>query len=140
MTYHFPRQTDVPPPRDGSTGKAWWVAVLVVWTVNPMLFLATADMNGWLRDCSSSGTHPDDVPSGCPREGLGALASLMVLGMWILATILVALVIGVVQGRNRRFANGRAAAAVLVGIGAPWAMLAYAVGNGLGRLLPAPAR
>lgn len=136
MTYHYPRQTDVPPRRVEASGRGWGTAAIVTWTVNPILLLATVDTNGWARDCSPSGSYPDDVSADCPREGLGGLASLMVSGVWILATTAAAFGIGVWQGRLRRFAEGRAMSAVLVGIGAPWAMLAYAVGNLLGRLLP----
>ncbi|MEV6811372.1 hypothetical protein [Micromonospora sp. NPDC051296] len=60
------------------------------------------------------------------------------------ATIIVGLVLGVVDGRRRRrFAYGRWVCAVVVGLTGPWALAAYALSFGLGRLLPAyrpPAR
>jgi len=55
------------------------------------------------------------------------------------AATITGLAIGVVEGRRRRrFAHGRWTSMSVVGLCAPWALLAYALGYGLGRLLPAP--
>ncbi|WP_281901567.1 hypothetical protein [Phytohabitans aurantiacus] len=63
------------------------------------------------------------------------------LGFWALAltTAGTAVVIGVVEGRERRrFAHGRWISVSLVGLCAPWTLFAYVLGNGMGRLLPIP--
>ncbi|MFD6752284.1 hypothetical protein [Micromonospora gifhornensis] len=53
-------------------------------------------------------------------------------------TLIVGLVLGVIDGRRRRrFAYGRWVCVVVVGLTGPWALLAYALAYGLGRLLPA---
>lgn len=137
MDYYAPQSTRSAPGR--WTGVVWIIGAVAAWMVTPPLLLMLVVTTGWGRDCSSPSGSYDDVPPGCPREGLGALASLMVLGMWVLVTVVVAVVFGVLEGRYRRFAYRRRTCAVLVAIAAPWALAAYAVGNGLARLLPAPA-
>jgi hypothetical protein len=120
-------------------GILWVVAVVAGWTVTPVLWLMLGVTMGWGHDCSSPSGALGDVPPGCPREGLGALSAMFVLAMWILATSVVALVVGILEGRYRRFAYRRRICAVLVAIAMPWAILAYAAGNGLGRLFPLTA-
>jgi hypothetical protein len=136
MSYYPPQST----PHPGRwTGVVWIIGTVAAWMVAPPLLLMLALTMGWGRDCSPAPGAPYDVPPGCPREGLGALAAIMMLGLWILVTAVVAVVFGVLEGRYRRFAYRRRTCAVLLTIAAPWAMVAYAIGNGLGRLSPTPA-
>ncbi|TDC38845.1 hypothetical protein [Micromonospora sp. KC213] len=54
------------------------------------------------------------------------------------ATIIVGVTLGIIDGRRRRrFAYGRWVCVVVVGLTGPWPLFAYALGYGLGRLLPA---
>jgi len=65
--------------------------------------------------------------------------ALATLGFWALGLAVTAtgFVIGIVEGRSRRrFAHGRWISMSVVGLCAPWALLAYALGHGLGRRLP----
>jgi hypothetical protein len=137
MSYHAPQSTASGPER--WTGIVWIIGAAGALTVTPPLWLMVALTMGWGRDCSSPPGAPYDVPEGCPAEGLSALASMSMLGLWILVTAVVSLVFGVIEGRYRRFAYKRRACAVLVTLATPWAMAGYALGNGLGRLSPAPA-
>jgi len=117
----------------------WIIGTVAAWMVTPVLLFMLVLTTGWGHDCTPPPGEPDYVPEGCPREGIGAFASVSMLGMWIVVTVIVAVVIGVFEGRFRRFAYRRRTCAVLLTIAAPWAMVAYAVGNGLGRLSPEPA-
>jgi len=114
---------------------AWIVAAVLAWTVNPVVLLITIWPTGIGRDCASPPGDPSDVPPGCPREGLIWLAGLFMLACWLLLTSTVGLVFGVIEGAHHRFARGGVVAAVLITIAAPWAMIAFAAGNGVARLV-----
>lgn len=135
MAYEYPPPAaQTPPP---AIGLMWIIAAVAAWTLNAFLWGITALTSGWGRDCSSA-SGSLDVPPGCPREGLSALAALMVLGVWVVFTGISAIVVGVIEGRYRRFAYERRTCAVLVTLAMPWAVVGYAVGNAMGRLLPRP--
>ncbi|MEU4218317.1 hypothetical protein [Actinoplanes sp. NPDC026623] len=136
MNYYAPQPTAPRPER--WTGVVWIIGAAGALTVTPMLWLMVGLTMGWGRDCSSPPGAPYDVPAGCASEGLSALASMSMLGSWILVTVVVSVVFGVLEGRYRRFAYKRRTCAVLVTLATPWAMAGYALGNGLGRLSPAP--
>jgi hypothetical protein len=138
MSYHPPQSTPVPPPA-AWIGVMWIIGTVAAWVVTPLLWLMIAEEMGWGRNCSATPGVPFELPPDCPREGLAAALFIMIFAMWVLFSGVVALVLGVLEGRHRRFAYRRRACAVLVTIATPWAMLAYAVGNGLGRLAPVPA-
>jgi hypothetical protein len=136
MTNWHPRPETVEPGR--WLGVAWIIAAVAAWMVTPMLWLLLAAGMGWGMDCSEP-VGAGDLPPGCPREGLLAGMAMLSLALWILGTAVVAFVVGVLEGRHRRFAYHRRTCAVLVTVAMPWAMLTYAAGNGLGRLFPVPA-
>jgi hypothetical protein len=107
-------QPATPPRRAGR----YWVAAAVAMPLSPLL-LTIAVVN--------AGPYP--------------WRTVVVLGFWALTltTAVAALVIGVAEGRQRRrFAHGRWISTSLVGLCAPWTLLAYVLGNGIGRLLPTP--
>jgi hypothetical protein len=78
-----------------------------------------------------------------PCAGTYSWLAVATLGFWALAVAVTVtgVVIGVVEGRRRRrFAHGRRISMSVVGLCAPWALAAYALAYGLGRLLPVPPR
>lgn len=83
--------------------------------------------------------HPEEALGGpcAPGDWIIWLCSGVILSM--LAMIPFGLLVGITEGNRRyRFACGRRIPAIVVGIGAPWAMAAYALGFGIGRFFPAP--
>jgi hypothetical protein len=112
-----------------------WLFTAITMPLAPVLLAVAVQQNGQWHACVASHESP---------EGPCAAAySLMVeatVGFWALAiiTAVTGMVVGVVEGgARRRFAHGRWISMSVVGLCAPWALLAYALGHGLGRLLPA---
>jgi hypothetical protein len=126
VSHPFPQVSNVSPVRKA----AWIVAAVLAWTVNPIALVITVVPSGLGRDCSS----PTDVPPGCPQAGLTVLAAMMMLAAWLLFTGLIGLVFGVIEGCHLRFVKGHVVPAVLVAVAMPWAMAAFALGAGVGRL------
>lgn len=80
----------------------------------------------------------NDVSAPCYRVALWTGILLLAFYAVVLATSVTGFILGVVEGRRRyRFAYGRWLCVVVIGISGPWALLAYALAYGLGRLLPA---
>jgi hypothetical protein len=85
-----------------------------------------------------SAARVDGVAGPCLATTLWGSGLSLAYLVALVATLVVGLVLGVVDGRRRRrFAYGRWVCIVLVGLSAPWALVAYALAFGLGRLLPA---
>jgi hypothetical protein len=117
-----------------------WVFTAIVMPFGPLAWwLATTYTQQW-ETCTAA--HPGAKDQGFvgPCAGsltTGAFALLALIPL--AATIVVGLIIGIVEGRRRRrFAQGRWICALLVTLTGPWTMLTYAIGYGVGRLLPAP--
>jgi hypothetical protein len=116
-----------------------WVFTAVVMPLGPLAWwLATIYSQRW-EACTAA--HP-----GAKDQGLaGPCAGSLTIGAFALlpliplaATTVVGLIIGIVEGRRRyRFAHRRWICALVVTLTGPWTMLTYAVGYGIGRLLPA---
>lgn len=80
-----------------------------------------------------------ETPEPCDPSGRILLTTFLLLGLMVAVpvTVLIGLCVGVSEGRRRYpFAQRRLVAAVIVGLGTPWALAAYAAGYGGGRLLP----
>ncbi|GAA2642685.1 hypothetical protein Adu01nite_24720 [Paractinoplanes durhamensis] len=128
---------DVRNPSEGrARGLAWIIAAVLAWTVNPAVLLFVLLPTGIRKDCSRiPGT--DDYPPDCPREGLVYLAAAAVIFLWVYFTGFAALVAGALEGSRRRFA--KVVPAVLVTIAMPWAMVGFAIGNGIAQWVTAAA-
>ncbi len=118
------------PPR---RGRHWFVAAVTM-PLAPLLLGASLLANkGWRGCLTRASAHP-----ACRSSSIWT--ALATLGFWVLAltSTVAGLVVGLVEGhRRRRFAHGRRVSMTVVGLCAPWALAAYALGYGLGRLLPA---
>ncbi|MER7456714.1 hypothetical protein [Micromonospora sp. NPDC126480] len=78
------------------------------------------------------------VPGPCAEVAEWTSLLVLVCAAAVVASVVVGVVLGLVDGRRRRrFAYGRWVCVVVVGLTAPWALIAYAPAYGLGRLLPA---
>lgn len=122
-------------PRHG--GRHWLVAALVL-PVSPLLFGVAAGLNEAGHACQvRHGSAATPTPPPCAAEHTGA--TLVALGFWAvaLAAVVTGVVLGMAEGRGRRlFARGRWFSMGVVGVCAPWALAAYALGYGIGRLRP----
>ncbi|WP_052503942.1 hypothetical protein [Micromonospora haikouensis] len=88
----------------------------------------------WIGDSEA------DIPDACSQISalLGMLA--LIAGAYVAATAITGLCVGVAEGRRRRgFGHRRWFTLTVVGVAALWALAAYAVGYGIGRLLRPPA-
>ncbi|WP_433529382.1 hypothetical protein ACQPYA_24215 [Micromonospora sp. CA-263727] len=131
------------PRRSRPRGGRRWVVAAVVTPALLALGLLAFRLNERYEGClAEHGPTSADLIDGV----YGPCYSAMVLGDTLslafvavfAATIVVGFVLGVVDGRGRRrFAYGRWVCVVVVGLTAPWGLLAYALAYGLGRLLPA---
>ncbi|GAA2183490.1 hypothetical protein [Micromonospora lupini] len=86
------------------------------------------------------GDSEADIPDAC--SGISALLALVALiaFVYVAATAIAGLCVGVAEGRHRRgFGHRRWFAVAVVGLAAPWALATYAAGYGIGRLIPPPA-
>jgi hypothetical protein len=120
------------------SGRHWLVAAVAM-PLSPLLFGVSVQQNQTWHACVARHGSPV-TPMHGPCAGTYSWMALATLGFWLLAlaATLTGTVIGVVEGRHRRrFAHSRWFSMTVVGLCAPWALLAYAVGYGLGRLLPA---
>jgi len=124
--------------RSRRSGRRWLFTAVTVPLV-PLLFgISVHHSHAW-QACVARHATPEAPPQG-PCAMSYSLMSLATLGFWALAfaVTVTGVVIGVVAGRRRRrFAHGRWISASVVGLCAPWALVAYALGYGLGWLLPA---
>lgn len=129
--------------RASRSGRHWVVtavgmaaSLLLAWLANHLI--------GVHEEClrvhgPASDERVDGAAGPCVSGGLAAGATVVALYAVVLVGAVVGAVVGVVEGRRRRrFAHGRWISAVVVGLCAPWALLAYGLGYLLGRLLPAP--
>ncbi|MGC4895539.1 hypothetical protein [Micromonospora sp. DT31] len=80
-----------------------------------------------------------ELPDACSNvTALVGVLGLAAIG-YVAATTVTGLCVGVVEGKRRRgFGHRRRVAVVVVGVAAPWALLLYAAGYGIGRLVPPP--
>ena len=121
-----------------------WVVTAVGMAASPLLLWLASHLIGVHKEClrihgAASNQTVDGVAGPCVSGELAAGATVVAFYAVVLVGTLVGVVVGVVEGRQRRrFAHGRWISAVAVGLCAPWALLAYGLGYGLGRLLPAP--
>ncbi|WP_433386865.1 hypothetical protein [Micromonospora sp. KLBMP9576] len=108
-----------------------------------LLGLLAIRLNGQYERCvaehgAASADNINGVTGPCYTVMMWAGAFSLGFITVIAATVIVGFVLGVTDGRARhRFAHGRWVYAIVVGIAGPWAMFAYALAYGLGRLLPA---
>lgn len=127
MTNQSPETRQVRPGRN-------WVFAAATLPLAPLLLgIAVLENHGW-RGCVD---RQDGQP---PCSSSSASFALATLGFWALtlASTVIGLVVGVSEGRRRRgFAQRRWISMTVIGLVAPWALLTYALGYGLGRLLPA---
>ncbi|MCI4066103.1 hypothetical protein MRQ36_27570 [Micromonospora sp. R77] len=94
-----------------------------------------------LRDHGLQVSDPKlDIPDACSKiSGLVGLLVLIAI-VYVAATAITGLCVGVTEGRHRRgFGRRRWFAVGVVGVAAPWALATYAAGYGVGRLVPPPA-
>ncbi|MEV0392167.1 hypothetical protein [Polymorphospora rubra] len=129
------------PPRS----RHWTFTAVATGLVSPVLLWGGwRSYQSWERCLRIQGVRISDaeaeIPDAC--SGVNAVfVLLMLVGIgYVAATAVTGLCVGVVEGRHRRgFGHRRWATATIVGITAPWALVTYASGYGIGRLLPAPA-
>ena len=117
-----------------------WLFTAVAAPLSPLLLGVAVRQNEAWHACLARHGSPA-TPTQGPCAATYSWLAVATLGFWVLALAVTAtgVVIGVVEGRSRRrFAHGRWISMSVVGLCAPWALLAYALGYGLGRLLPAP--
>jgi len=120
------------------SGRHWLVAAVTM-PVSPLLFGGAVWLNEAWHACLArhgSAATPTSTPCAAPHTW----ATLAALGFWVvaLAATVTGLVLGIVDGGSRRrFAHGRWFSMSVVGVCAPWALTAYTLGYGIGRLLPA---
>ncbi len=123
-------------PRSGRN----WVFTATTMPLALLMFGAAYLLySAWQRCTGRYGVPADPFDGPCGT--LYGWSSVLSLGFWTVAAVatVVGLVVGLVEGRRRRrFAHGRRAAATVVGLTAPWALLAYTIGYGLGRVAPPP--
>jgi hypothetical protein len=128
-----------PANRSRRSGRHWLCAAVAV-PLSPLLFrIAVQQNHGWHACVAHQGSPP--MPTQGPCAATYSWMALATLGFWALAlaATVTGFVIGIVEGRHRRrFAHGRWIGASVVGLCAPWALLAYALGYGVGRFLPVP--
>ena len=125
--------TNQPPSNRPPHRGRHWVFAAVTMPLAPLMGAAVFANNGWHPCVTGAGT-----PDAC--GSLSIWTELSTLGFWVLAlaSTVAGLVVGLVEGRGLRpFAHGRWISMSVVGLCAPWALAAYALGYGLGRLLPA---
>ncbi|WP_433796906.1 hypothetical protein [Actinoplanes sp. CA-252034] len=114
----------------------YWIFTAAVMPLNPLAWYLVE------RRQSCADAHPGAQQQGydgpCAVEyGLSGVATLALLPLT--ATIAVALFIGITEGRRRYpFAAARWWCAAVVGVCSPPTLVVYALGYGLGRVLPAP--
>lgn len=120
-----------PPPPPRRPGGHWvFTAVTSLLTLLSIILI----VQGW-SDFESCYRPPEP----CEPSGRILLTSMLSLGLLaaVPVTMFIGLCVGVSEGRRRHpFAHRRFVAAVIVGVCTPWALAAYAVGYGGGRLLP----
>jgi hypothetical protein len=116
-----------------------WVLTAAALRLSPLLLaVAVRQERAWDACIARHGSPA--APSQGPCAGSYSWLAVATLGFWALAiaATVTGAVIGVVEGRRRRrFAHGRWISMGVVGLCAPWALAAYALGYGAGRLLPA---
>jgi hypothetical protein len=119
-----------------------WVFAAIAMPMSPLLLgLAIQQSHARPACLSHDGTPVTPNQAACITSY--ASVALSTLGFWALAiaTVVTGAVLGLLDGRSRRrFARGYWISMSVVGLCAPWALLAYTLGHGLGRLLPAPRR
>lgn len=130
--------TDPWPAKRVRRGGRYWLLAAVAMPLSPLLFgVALQQDDGW-HACAASQrmlVTPTQEPCAPPYSW----ATVATLSFWTLALAVAAtgVLIGVTQGRARgRFAYGRWISMSIVGLCAPWALLAYAIGYGAGRSVP----
>lgn len=119
--------------RRARPGRKWVFAAATLPPPVLLLGFAVLENHGW-RGCID---RQDGQQPCSPSSPWFALAT---LGFWAfaVASTVIGLVVGVSEGRGRRgFAQRRWISMTVVGLVAPWALLTYALGYELGRLLPA---
>jgi hypothetical protein len=73
----------------------------------------------------------------CRGPALLLFVAVIAIVVLVFAPVVIGPFVGVVEGRRRRrFGHGRWGAVIVVGLTAAWALAAYAIGYGLGRILP----
>lgn len=110
-----------------------WLFTAITMPLAPVLLTVAVQQNGRWHACVASHESPEG-PCAAPYSWM----VLATVGFWALAitTAVTGMVVGVVErGARRRFAHGRWISMSVVGLCAPWALLTYALGHGLGRLL-----
>ena len=123
--------------RSGRSGRHWLLTAVAV-PLSPLLFVVAVRQSEAWHACVARHGSPQ-APTLGPCVGSYSWMALATLGFCALAlaTAVTGVVIGAVEGRTRRrFAHGRWISMAVVGLCAPWAPLTYALGYGLGRLLP----
>ncbi len=129
----------VPSPRPRRDGRHW-LYTAVAMPLSPLLLGVAVQQDQTWKACIARHGSPVTPTRGSCGTAL-TWNAVTTLGFWALAlaSTVTGLVIGIVEGRNRRrLAQGRWVSMAVVGLCAPWALLAYALGYGLGRLLPRP--
>ncbi|MFD6661146.1 hypothetical protein ACFWDK_02070 [Micromonospora chalcea] len=130
-----------PPPQS----RHWTFTAAATAVVTPALVWGIdrsyRSMDRCLRDRGLRISDPDlDMPEACAGSSvlLGTLA--LVAIAYLAATLITGLCVGVWEGRRRRgFGCRRWLVVAVVGLAAPWALVTYAAGYGIGRLFPPPA-
>ncbi|MEV7624661.1 hypothetical protein [Actinoplanes sp. NPDC089786] len=114
-------------------GRNWAFAAAALPLPLLLLGFAVFENHGW-RECV------DRRDGQMPCSSSSSWFPLATLGFWVLtlASTVLGLLVGLSEGRRRRgFAQRRWIRMTVVGLVAPWALLTYALGYGLGQLLPA---
>ena len=117
-----------------------WVFTAVVMPLNPLAWWAQVVYGNRWESCVTDHPGAKDQAFAGPCGGSYTVVLFALLALLALtAAIAIGFFIGISEGRHRRrFAYGRWVCAVVIGLSSPPAMLLYALGYGLGRLLPAP--
>ncbi|MEU8259460.1 hypothetical protein AB0C02_02375 [Micromonospora sp. NPDC048999] len=127
------------------SSRHWTFTAVATGLVSPALvWAAERSYRSWDGCLRARGVRLSDpgaeIPDAC-RDINGLLALVMLAAVvYVAATAITGLSVGAVEGRRRRgFGRRRWVTVTVVGITAPWALVTYAAGYGIGRLLPPPA-
>jgi hypothetical protein len=123
--------------RSDRAGRHWVIAAVGLLIVPALVAMTMAGQPAYQRCERLYGAERVSEIPACRNAVLAY--GFPVLAFWAVALVstVVGLCVGIVEGRRRRrFAHGRWVAMVVVGLCAPWALAAYAIGYGLGRAMP----
>lgn len=119
----------------------WGAAVAGVTTLVLVVVVGTVANNA--DDCLTRAGYTGDDPFSAlaPQECKGVNTASAMLGLlfllYVLATVVAGIVLGLIAGRRRSaFHGGSVGATVGLGFAVVWAFAAYSIAFGLGRLMP----